>query len=76
VGLAEAVEKGPVDVVAFVDKIEFGAMVLTVGDPRPGLEAPVAEDLTFFEAISPPGSELILQNIKFMRNSLFEKQLS
>jgi hypothetical protein len=78
-GLAEAAEKGPVDEVAFVDKVEFGATVLTVGDPRPGPEAPVAEDLASFEAsesINPPGSGLILQNIKFTRNSLFEKQPS
>jgi hypothetical protein len=62
-----------VDEVAFVDKVEFGATVLTVGDPRPG------PDLASFEvreSINPPGSRLILQNIKFMRKSLFEKQPS
>ena len=77
--LAKAVEKGPVDEVAFVDKVGFGATVLTVGDPRLGPEAPVAEDLASFEvreSINPPGSGLILQNIKFMRKSLFEKQPS
>jgi hypothetical protein len=78
VGLAEAVEKGPVDEAAF-DKVEFGATVLAAGDPRPGTEAPVAEDLASFEvreSINPPGSGQILQNIKFMRKSLFEKQPS
>jgi len=79
VGLTEAVEKGPVDEVAFADKVEFGATVLTVVDLRLGPEAPVAEDLAPFEIrgrINPLGSGLILQNIKFMRKSLFEKQPS
>jgi hypothetical protein len=77
-GPAEAMEKVPVDEVAFVDKVEFGAMVLTVGDPRPGPEAPVAEDLASFEArksINPPG-RLVLQNIPFIKSLLFEKQPS
>jgi hypothetical protein len=72
-------KRGPVDEAAFVDKVEFGATVLIAGDPRPGTEAPVAEGLASFEvreSINPPGSGLILQNIKFMRKLLFEKQPS
>lgn len=53
--------------------------MLTVGDPRPRPEVPVAEDLASVEvrdSINLPESGLILQNIKFMRKSLFGKQPS